>query len=121
MSWATVTPSLVTFGEPQPLSSTAFRPRGPSVLRTARDNFSTPAANGARASSSNNICFAATRYSSHQVCDRSFRQSLDTGRDSPRDWYALLIAGPPKMAAHREIPQYYATRVPRLGPEIANR
>ena len=64
MSWATVTPSLVTLGEPQPLSSTALRPRGPSVLRTARANFSTPAANGARASSSNTICFAATRHSS---------------------------------------------------------
>ena len=46
MSSATVTPSLVTLGEPQPLSSTALRPRGPSVLRTARANFSTPAANG---------------------------------------------------------------------------
>ena len=32
MSSATVTPSLVTLGDPQPLSSTAFRPRGPSVL-----------------------------------------------------------------------------------------
>ncbi len=29
MSSATVTPSLVIFGEPQPLSSTALRPRGP--------------------------------------------------------------------------------------------
>ena len=35
MSSATVTPSLVTFGEPHPLSSTALRPRGPNVLRTA--------------------------------------------------------------------------------------
>src|SRR5438128_1890377 len=58
MSSATVTPSLVTLGEPQPLSSTAFRPRGPSVLRTARANFETPANNGCRASSSNTICFA---------------------------------------------------------------
>ena len=39
MSSATVTPSLVTLGEPQPLSSTALRPRGPSVLRTARASF----------------------------------------------------------------------------------
>src|SRR3954464_1983885 len=99
MSCATVTASLVTFGEPQPLSSTALLPRGPSLLRTARDNYSTPTANGARASSSNNICFAATRYSSHQVCDRchverptSFARhdhvNVDTGRVSPRDWYA---------------------------------
>ena len=33
ISSATVTPSLVTFGAPQPLSSTALRPRGPSVRR----------------------------------------------------------------------------------------
>src|SRR5690349_11688611 len=58
MSSATVTPSLVTLGEPQPLSSTAFRPRGPSVLRTARARLATPEANGLRASSSKTICFA---------------------------------------------------------------
>src|SRR5258707_2922127 len=58
MSSATVTPSLVTLGEPQPLSSTALRPRGPRVLRTALANFDTPAINGCRASSSNTICFA---------------------------------------------------------------
>ena len=39
MSSATVTPSLVIFGEPHPLSSTALRPRGPSVLRTALASF----------------------------------------------------------------------------------
>src|SRR5207247_1896126 len=42
MSSATVTPSLVTVGLPQPLSSTALRPRGPSVLRTARASLLTP-------------------------------------------------------------------------------
>ena len=43
MSSATVTPSLVTVGLPQPLSSTALRPRGPSVLRTARASLEAPA------------------------------------------------------------------------------
>src|SRR5262249_43985419 len=57
MSSATVTPSLVTFGEPQPLSSTALRPRGPRVLRTARASLETPASSGCRASSSKTICF----------------------------------------------------------------
>ena len=60
MSSATVTPSLVTLGEPQPLSSTALRPRGPSVLLTARASFDTPASSGWRASSSNTICFATS-------------------------------------------------------------
>src|SRR5215467_6131027 len=55
MSSATVTPSLVILGEPQPLSSTALRPRGPRVLRTARASFATPAASGCRASSSKTI------------------------------------------------------------------
>ena len=62
MSSATVTPSLVTLGEPQPLSSTALRPRGPSVLRTARASFETPAANGCRASSLKTICFATVGF-----------------------------------------------------------
>ena len=48
-SSATVTPSLVTVGPPQDLSSTAFRPRGPSVDFTARASFSTPASNAWRA------------------------------------------------------------------------
>ncbi len=61
MSSATVTPSLVILGEPQPLSSTALRPRGPNVLRTARANFVTPVKQGWRTSSSNTI-FLATSY-----------------------------------------------------------
>ena len=52
MSSATVTPSLVTLGEPQPLSRTALRPRGPSVLATARASLLTPAASDCRAASS---------------------------------------------------------------------
>jgi hypothetical protein len=53
---------LVILGEPQPLSKTALRPRGPSVLRTALANLLTPANNGARASSSNTICFATFQF-----------------------------------------------------------
>src|SRR5262245_6701981 len=52
ISSATVTPSLVTVGPPQDLSSTAFRPRGPSVDLTAAASFSTPARRDLRASTS---------------------------------------------------------------------
>ena len=52
ISSATVTPSLVTVGLPQPLSMTALRPRGPKVHRTARASLVTPLASFWRASSS---------------------------------------------------------------------
>ena len=39
MSSATVTPSLVTLGEPQPLSSTALRPRGPERAADGSSQF----------------------------------------------------------------------------------
>ena len=58
ISSATVTPSLVIFGLPQPLSRIALRPRGPRVLRTARANLETPSKSGLRAASSKTICFA---------------------------------------------------------------
>ena len=67
MSSATVTPSLVTLGEPHPLSRTALRPRGPRVLFTARASFETPASNGWRASSSNTICLATGHFSSGTI------------------------------------------------------
>jgi len=51
ISSATVTPSLVTVGEPQPLSMMALRPRGPSVAFTAAASLLTPIARAARASS----------------------------------------------------------------------
>src|SRR4030095_14817753 len=41
-SFATVTPSLVTFGAPNDFSSTTFRPRGPSVTVTASARTLTP-------------------------------------------------------------------------------
>src|SRR5207249_6372041 len=57
MSLATVTPSLVTVGDPNFLSSTTLRPLGPSVALTARLNFSTPLRRDWRASSSKINCF----------------------------------------------------------------
>ena len=56
ISSATLTPSLVTVGPPQLLSSTALRPRGPSVLFTAAASFSTPAKSDLRASISKESC-----------------------------------------------------------------
>ena len=43
ISLATVTPSLVIWGEPNFLSSMTLRPDGPSVDVTAFESFSTPA------------------------------------------------------------------------------
>ena len=43
ISLATVTPSLVIWGEPNFLSRITLRPDGPSVLVTAFESFSTPA------------------------------------------------------------------------------
>ena len=42
ISFATVTPSLVTVGEPKLFWITTFRPRGPSVIFTAAARISTP-------------------------------------------------------------------------------
>src|SRR5687767_467376 len=59
ISSATVTPSLVMLGAPQPLSITALRPRGPRVAFTARDSFVTPSSSALRASASKASIFAA--------------------------------------------------------------
>ena len=58
MSRAMVTPSLVTSGPPNALSSTTLRPRGPSVTRTESARMSTPRWMPSRASWSNAISFA---------------------------------------------------------------
>src|SRR5688500_5741163 len=50
ISFATVTPSLVTVGAPNFLSMTTFRPFGPSVTLTASASWSTPRLSAARAS-----------------------------------------------------------------------
>src|SRR3954468_3900601 len=58
-SSATVTPSLVIVGAPQPLSMTALRPRGPRVAFTARASFVTPSRSALRASASKASILAA--------------------------------------------------------------
>src|SRR6185369_401882 len=59
ISFATVTPSLVTFGAPQDFSSTTFRPRGPRVTVTASARTLMPRSILDRASSLNLTIFAA--------------------------------------------------------------
>ena len=50
ISLATVTPSLVTVGEPNDFWMMTLRPRGPSVTLTARASFATPRCIACRAS-----------------------------------------------------------------------
>src|SRR5712691_1723213 len=57
-SRATVTPSWVTVGEPNFLSSATLRPLGPSVVLTAFAMMSTPPLRRLRASSVKTSCFA---------------------------------------------------------------
>src|SRR5262249_46669370 len=59
ISFATLTPSFVTVGEPHFLSSTTLRPRGPSVTFTALARISTPFMISARACSLNRSILAA--------------------------------------------------------------
>src|SRR6204780_1280839 len=61
ISLATVTPSLVTVGEPNFLSMTTLRPLGPRVATTALESLATPRKIACRACSSNMICFARGR------------------------------------------------------------
>src|SRR5207253_5623739 len=56
---ATVTPSLVTVGEPKLFCRMTLRPLGPSVTLTARASLAMPRRMASRASWSNAICFAA--------------------------------------------------------------
>jgi hypothetical protein len=65
ISLATVTPSLVTVGDPNFLSSTTLRPLGPSVTFTALASLSTPILSWARASTSNFSSFEAICRSLH--------------------------------------------------------
>src|SRR5688572_16842065 len=58
ISLATVTPSLVTVGEPQDFSMTTLRPRGPRVTFTASASVFTPRRISARAFSSKRISLA---------------------------------------------------------------
>src|SRR3954451_18702148 len=59
ISLATVTPSLVTVGEPHDFSSTTLRPRGPSVTLTVLARRLRPSAIAARAACENTISLAA--------------------------------------------------------------
>jgi hypothetical protein len=59
ISLATVTPSLVTVGEPHALSMTTFRPRGPRVTFTASASTFMPWAMPSRAFCASTICLAA--------------------------------------------------------------
>src|SRR5581483_7846702 len=61
-SFATVTPSLVTFGAPKDFSSTTLRPRGPRVTVTASARMLTPRRIFSRASWLNFTSFAAMAY-----------------------------------------------------------
>src|SRR5579884_4078840 len=60
MSRAMVTPSLVTVGAPNFLSSTTLRPLGPSVTFTASASLSTPVLSERRADSENSNCLATS-------------------------------------------------------------
>src|SRR5687768_12071843 len=83
ISFATVTPSFVTVGDPNDFSSTTFRPEGPSVTFTARASFETPRRIASRASWSNAILFAAIVGAPDSlVCQLSAdRQLIDHGQD----------------------------------------
>src|SRR3954447_19120511 len=58
ISRATVTPSLVTVGEPNDFWMMTFRPLGPRVTLTARASLATPRRMASRASMSKAICLA---------------------------------------------------------------
>jgi len=59
ISFATLTPSLVTVGAPKDFSSTTLRPLGPSVIFTASARILTPRSMRVRAGPPNNTSFAA--------------------------------------------------------------
>src|SRR5439155_8606269 len=63
ISFATVTPSCVTFGAPNFLSRATCRPRGPRVVFTASANASMPSFSERRACSLNSSCFAGICFS----------------------------------------------------------
>src|SRR3972149_3362165 len=78
-----VTPSLVMVGEPNFLSRSAYRPRGPRVTLTASAILSTPRFSARRASSSNRICFATLSFVLLKMRPPACRgdRLLDDGQD----------------------------------------
>src|SRR5262245_45214044 len=115
ISSATVTPSLVTFGLPQPLSITALRPRGPSVARTALASLLTPASSFWRASSLYDSCFAAIRLllSTSQFKGKPQGESsslegiivrTQSPGNLPREWWLRLARLVPVYRKHAMLP-----------------
>jgi len=75
ISSATVTASLVTVGAPQPLSRTAFRPRGPSGGTNRSRQLGYASQSFCRASSRSANCFAASTAPFNTVVSVLFRRS----------------------------------------------
>src|SRR5690348_6583458 len=73
ISFATVTPSWVTVGAPNFLSSATLRPFGPSVVLTALASVSTPSFSDCRAAVLNSRTFATIR--SSWECERRAEQA----------------------------------------------
>src|SRR6516225_9461990 len=98
ISLATVTPSLVTVGEPKLFWRMTLRPLGPSVTLTARASLDTPLRMASRASWSNAICLAAIVSPSNSV-DGSGRVGWAGG---PRGDGSLLQHGQNVVDAHEQ-------------------
>src|SRR5882757_3387641 len=81
ISLATVTPSLVTVGEPQLFSMTTLRPRGPRVTLTVLARTSRPWPMLRRADAENRISLAAILRSPVLACSVCGKGSLDHGED----------------------------------------
>src|SRR5678809_1496768 len=81
ISLATVTPSLVTVGEPQLFSMMTFRPRGPSVTLTVLARMLSPLAMLWRALCENTISLAAMTSISSSCWGSRFLNSVDHGED----------------------------------------
>mmetsp|Transcript_19899 Transcript_19899/g.52794 ORF Transcript_19899/g.52794 Transcript_19899/m.52794 type:complete len:372 (+) Transcript_19899:656-1771(+) len=91
MAFATVTPSLVTFGAPNDCSMTTFRPFGPSVTATASASRFAPASMPARAASPWRISFVAK--AREAPGRRGARQARGAGRARMVDSMAALGGG----------------------------
>src|SRR4051794_23512512 len=97
ISLATVTPSLVTVGEPKLFCRMTLRPLGPSVTLTARASLAMPRRIASRASWSNAICLAAI------LPPLTTRSPWSVERKRRRSCYRLLIEhGQHVLLAHEE-------------------
>src|SRR5690606_2283874 len=93
ISFATVTPSLVTVGAPNFFSTITLRPFGPSVTLTALASLSTPRFSAARASVSNTICFAISLDNLREGSEaRDIRRAQsENGIGAPMPRYYILV------------------------------